>query len=271
MSTRQPTNPHVSANTAKMKSVWRSGRKASRLCVAPATPLPKSCPEPIAILAWMTLYALPSGSRNGSRKTRMRSRWYSFIARNHTRGSADTPASAAPPSSRNRIPAPTRRAVSTGKSSSAVPRSGCLTISSAGTTSTGAVSASVILPTGCAQRDVSTHVAISTKQILKTSEGCTDIGPIRIQRRAPETERPQTDQAPVIDRSHHDEGTEAHGEPGKLAEGDVAAGAPDVQAGQRGRAQDHEAAHGAQQRPVHVLQQPPVDPAQDGHGEESSR
>src|SRR5438132_542500 len=93
-----------------MKSVWRSGRKASRLCVAPATPLPRSCPEPIAILAWMTLYALPSGSRNGSRNTRMRSRWYSFIARNQTRGSAERPASASPPSSRNRIPAPTRRA-----------------------------------------------------------------------------------------------------------------------------------------------------------------
>ena len=67
-----------------------------------------------------------------------------------------------------------------------------MTISSAGTTSTGAVSASVILPTGCAQRDVSTHVAINTKQILKTSEGCTDIGPSRIQRRAPETVRPMT-------------------------------------------------------------------------------
>ena len=67
-----------------------------------------------------------------------------------------------------------------------------MTISATGTTSTGTVSASVVLPTGCAQRDVSTHVAISTKQSLKTSEGCTDIGPSRIQRRAPETVRPST-------------------------------------------------------------------------------
>jgi hypothetical protein len=63
-------------------------------------------------------------------------------------------------------------------------------MSSAGTTRTGAVRATVILPIGCAHRDVSTHVAIKTKQILNTSDGCTDIGPKRIQRRAPETVRP---------------------------------------------------------------------------------
>ena len=57
--TRQPAKPHISANTAKMKSVCRSGRKARRLCVAPLTPLPRSWPEPMAIFAWMTLYAVP--------------------------------------------------------------------------------------------------------------------------------------------------------------------------------------------------------------------
>src|SRR5207245_5883433 len=52
-----------------------------------------------------------------------------------------------------------------------------------------------------AQRDVSTHVAISTKQSLKTSEGCTDIGPSRIQRRAPETVRPRDRKSVVEGKS----------------------------------------------------------------------
>ena len=48
------------------------------------------------------------------------------------------------------------------------------------------------LPTGCAQREVSAQATMRMKQSLKSSEGCTESGPTRIQRRAPETVRPST-------------------------------------------------------------------------------
>ena len=44
-----PTKPYVSPTTAKMKSVWFSGRKCSLVWLACATPRPVFSPEPIAI------------------------------------------------------------------------------------------------------------------------------------------------------------------------------------------------------------------------------
>src|SRR5436309_266341 len=44
-STRTPMKPHCSANTAKTKSVWPSGRNLSRLCVASSRPLPSRPPD----------------------------------------------------------------------------------------------------------------------------------------------------------------------------------------------------------------------------------
>ena len=40
--------------TAKMKSVWSSGRKLLTVWVAPLTPLPSAPPEPIAVLLWVS-------------------------------------------------------------------------------------------------------------------------------------------------------------------------------------------------------------------------
>jgi hypothetical protein len=65
-----------------------------------------------------------------------------------------------------------------------------LTISTAGIRATGAARISAILPTGWAQREVTSQTAIRTKQSLNISEGCTDSGPMRSQRRAPDTVRP---------------------------------------------------------------------------------
>ena len=48
-----PMKPSSSPTTAKMKSVWFSGKKFSWLCVPPKSPLPNSMPEPMAILDWM--------------------------------------------------------------------------------------------------------------------------------------------------------------------------------------------------------------------------
>ena len=50
ISTRAPMNPPSSPSTAKMKSVWRSGRKLPAACEPLPRPLPESCPEPIEII-----------------------------------------------------------------------------------------------------------------------------------------------------------------------------------------------------------------------------
>ena len=46
MSAPAPTKPNISPVTAKMKSVWCSGRKSLIVCVAPSGPLPTAPPEP---------------------------------------------------------------------------------------------------------------------------------------------------------------------------------------------------------------------------------
>ena len=204
----------------------------------------------MAILAWITLYALPSGSRNGSRKTRIRSRWYSLSA-NQASGSADSPRGRGPRGARRRTPAPTRRAISTGTSTSAVPRSGCLTISTTGTARTANVMSSAVLPTGCAQRrgqrpDQHQHEA--ELEELGRLHGERADG---IQRRAPDTVRPSMKTAgaapsadqvergrrphepPVVDAGHDEHGDEADAEPDELAHGDAAARPTDASDQQR--------------------------------------
>ena len=53
VSTMVPTRPNSSPNTARMKSVERSGTKSSCACVPLSQPLPRMPPEPIAIVDWM--------------------------------------------------------------------------------------------------------------------------------------------------------------------------------------------------------------------------
>ncbi len=65
-------------------------------------------------------------------------------------------------------------------------------MSAAGTRASGAAIASVVLVIGWAQREVSSHTAISTKHSLNSSDGWTDIGPTKTHRRAPDTVRPST-------------------------------------------------------------------------------
>ncbi len=45
--------PNSSPMTAKMKSVWRSGRNSSCAWLPCIQPLPNTPPEPIAIFDWM--------------------------------------------------------------------------------------------------------------------------------------------------------------------------------------------------------------------------
>ena len=84
-------------------------------------------------------------------------------------------------------------APSTGTSTSAVPRSGCLTTRKNGTPR------STKVPTRAArreslarEREVSAQARVMMKISLKSSDGCTVKGPTWIQRRAPETVRPRT-------------------------------------------------------------------------------
>ena len=65
----------ASATTEKMKSVCASGRTWSWVCVPSPQPAPASPPEPTAIRDWSVWKPAPRGSRSGSRKTRIRSRW----------------------------------------------------------------------------------------------------------------------------------------------------------------------------------------------------
>jgi len=65
-------------------------------------------------------------------------------------------------------------------------------ISTIGPARIGSVRASVVLPTGWAQRDVIAHTTMSRKHTLKISEGWIDSGPNTTQRRAPDTVRPST-------------------------------------------------------------------------------
>ncbi len=68
-------------------------------------------------------------------------------------------------------------------------------MSTAGTMARGAAITSTVLPPGWAHRDVSSQTAMSTKQSLNSSDGCTDTGPTNSQRRAPETVRPSRNTA----------------------------------------------------------------------------
>ena len=48
-----PIRPNSSENTAKMKSVWRSGMNSRCAWVPFSQPLPARPPEPTAIVDWM--------------------------------------------------------------------------------------------------------------------------------------------------------------------------------------------------------------------------
>ena len=48
-----PIRPNSSENTAKMKSVVRSGMKSRCVCEPLSQPLPASPPEPTAIVDWI--------------------------------------------------------------------------------------------------------------------------------------------------------------------------------------------------------------------------
>ncbi len=50
-----PINPDSSAITAKIKSVWASGKNFSCDCEPKPKPRPKSPPAPTAIIAWEIL------------------------------------------------------------------------------------------------------------------------------------------------------------------------------------------------------------------------
>ena len=50
----------------------------------------------------------------------------------------------------------------------------------------------VTRPSDCAHREVSHQAIMSTKVILNSSDGCTETGPSKIHRRAPDTLRPRT-------------------------------------------------------------------------------
>ena len=67
--------PNSSENTAKMKSVVRSGMNSRWAWVPSIQPLPQMPPEPTAMVDWITWKPLPSGSDDGSIIIRMRWRW----------------------------------------------------------------------------------------------------------------------------------------------------------------------------------------------------
>ncbi|MNN56440.1 hypothetical protein D3C81_1713710 [compost metagenome] len=73
--TQLPIRPNSSENTAKMKSVVRSGMNSRCACVPLSQPLPVMPPEPIAIVDWMIWKPLPSGSVVGSISVSTRPRW----------------------------------------------------------------------------------------------------------------------------------------------------------------------------------------------------
>ena len=178
----------------------------------------------------------------------------------------------------SRSPAPISRTTSTGTSKRAVPRSGCLMISTAGTATIGRVRINVMRPTGCAHRDVIAQTTMRTKQTLKSSDGWIDIGPSTIQRRAPDTVRPeqehggQAGQAQqvqgrrganeplIVEARQQDHEDEADREPEELADDDGAAHAAHVKARECHRAHPDQCEGDHQQHPVHVHDQAPVDP-----------
>ena len=53
--TTAPRKPHSSPTVQKMKSVCRSGTNPYLIWVPSRKPLPQKLPEPMAILAWLTL------------------------------------------------------------------------------------------------------------------------------------------------------------------------------------------------------------------------
>ena len=72
---RLPIRPNSSENTAKMKSVWRSGMNSRWAWVPFSQPLPDKPPEPTAMVDWMMWKPAPSGSVVGSSSVSTRLRW----------------------------------------------------------------------------------------------------------------------------------------------------------------------------------------------------
>ena len=72
---KEPINPSSSDIVAKIKSVWLSGKKLKPDWVPCPRPRPIIIPDPTAITAWIALYDVPSGSRVGLMKVKIRCFW----------------------------------------------------------------------------------------------------------------------------------------------------------------------------------------------------
>ena len=70
-----PTKPSSSPATVNTKSVCCSGTNLPFVWLPWNSPVPTRPPEPIAILAWVTLYAAPWVLASGLVNTRNRSSW----------------------------------------------------------------------------------------------------------------------------------------------------------------------------------------------------
>jgi hypothetical protein len=75
-----PAKPVSSAIIEKIKSVDCWGRYLKWLCVPLRNPLPKTPPEPTAVIDWIMFHPAPRGSIYGSRNTTSLIIWYFFIA-----------------------------------------------------------------------------------------------------------------------------------------------------------------------------------------------
>src|SRR5262244_503817 len=67
-------------------------------------------------------------------------------------------------------------------------------------------------------------------------------------------------EAPVVEGHYHEQGTDTHADPQELAQGEPGSSPPQAQAREADHAEDDDGKRGAQKRPIHVVEQPPVQP-----------
>ncbi|QNG67301.1 hypothetical protein NIPOLPBK_00468 [Stenotrophomonas maltophilia] len=166
-----PIQPNSSASTENAKSVVYSGRKSSVAWVPCPQPRPSQPPEPIAMRDCRMFQPVPSGSADGSRKVSTRSFWYCRSRPNQASGAA-TARPVAPVATQPQCnPANSSANTPLAVTSVAVPRLGCIRISTAGTPISTVVVSTVRGDggSGCRCRY---QAIISGRLSLSSSDGC---------------------------------------------------------------------------------------------------